>query len=65
MPRPIPNDIRQSLGLHLVNIIVYAKFHHNSPLSSAIFTFLELGTASADVKCHFAISWARFGNPSV
>ena len=63
----IPNDIWQSLGLHLVNINVYAKFHHNSPLSSAIFTFqnLELGTASTDVKCHFAISWARFGNPSV
>ena len=26
---------------------------------------LELGTASTDVICHFAISWARFGNPSV
>ena len=47
---------------------MYAKFHHNSPLSSAIFTFfqnLELGTASTDVKCRFVISWARFGNPSV
>ena len=40
-PRPIPNDIWQSLGLHLVNINMYAKFHHNSPLSSAIFTFSE------------------------
>ena len=47
---------------------MYAKFHHNSPLSSAIFTFffnLELGTASTGVKYHFAISWAIFGNPSV
>ena len=47
---------------------MYAKFHHNSPPSLAIFTFfqnLELGTASTDVKCHFAISWARLGNPSV
>ena len=26
-----------------VNINVYAKFHHNSPLSSAIFTFSEFG----------------------
>ena len=40
-PRPIPNDIWQSLGLHLVNINMYAKFRHNSPLSSAIFTFSE------------------------
>ena len=29
------------------------------------FQNLELGTASTDVKCHFAIYWARFGNPSV
>ena len=29
------------------------------------FQNLELGTASPDVKCHFAIFWARFGNPSV
>ena len=26
MPRPIPNNIWQSLGLHLVNINAYAKF---------------------------------------
>ena len=31
----------------------------------SLFQNLELGTASTDVKCHFAISWARFGNPSV
>ena len=31
----------------------------------SFFQNLELGTASTDVKCHFAISWARFGNPSV
>ena len=43
IPRPIPNDIGQSLGLYLVNIDVYTKFHHNSPLSSAIFTFSEFG----------------------
>ena len=44
---------------------VYAKFHHNIPLSSrdsAIITFfqnLEVGKASTNEKCHFAISWAR------
>ena len=37
--RPIPNDIWQSIGLHLVNINVYAKFYHNSPLSSVIHFF--------------------------
>ena len=31
----------------------------------SLFQNLKLGTASTDVKCHFAISWARFGNPSV
>ena len=45
-PRPIPNVIWLSHGLHHVNINVYAKFHHNIPLSSrdrAIFTFSEFG----------------------
>ena len=28
---PIPNDIWQSLGLHLVNINAYAKFYQNIP----------------------------------
>ena len=28
----------------------------------SLFQNLELGTASTDVKCHFAMSWARFGN---
>ena len=37
--------------------------HSVRPFS--LFQTLELGTASTDVKCHFAISWARFGNPSV
>ena len=40
------NAISQSLGLELVNINVYAKFHHNIPLSSrdrTIFTFSEFG----------------------
>ena len=44
---------------------MYAKFHHNIPLSSrdcAFITFfqnLELGKASTNEKCHLAISWAR------
>ena len=37
--------------------------HSVRPFS--LFQNLELGTASTDVKCHFAISWARFGNLSV
>ena len=37
--------------------------HSVRPFS--LFQNLEHGTASTDVKCHFAISWARFGNPSV
>ena len=32
--------------------------HSVRPFS--LFQNLELGTASTDVKCHFAISWARF-----
>ena len=28
-PRPIPNDVWQSLGLHLVNINAFAKFYQN------------------------------------
>ena len=39
------------------------EVHSVRPFS--LFQNLELGTASTDVKCHFAISWARFGNPSV
>ena len=63
-PRPIPNVIRLSRGLHHVSINVYAKFHHNIPLSSrdrdiVIFSEFELGKASTGEKCHFAISWAR------
>ena len=41
------NVSSQSLGLHLVNINVYAKVYQNIPLSSrdrAIFTFSEFGT---------------------
>ena len=30
-PRPIPNDIWQSLGLYLVNINAYAKFYQHIP----------------------------------
>ena len=43
---------------------MYAKFNHTIPLSSrdsAVITFfqnLELGKASTNEKCHFAISWA-------
>ena len=42
---------------------MYAKFH-NIPISSRdsaiiLLQNLELGKASTDEKCHFAISWAR------
>ena len=57
-PRPIPNDIWQSLGLHLVNISVYADFitiFHSvqkiGPVS--LFQNLEL------IKALMQISWAR------
>ena len=45
-PRPIPNVIWLSYGLHHVNINVYAKFHYDIPFSSrdrAIFSFSEFG----------------------
>ena len=45
-PRPMKNDISQSLGLDLDNINVYAEIYQNIPLSSrdkAIFTFSEFG----------------------
>ena len=63
-PRPIPNVIWQFLWLHLVNINVHAKFHHNIPLCSrdrAIFTFSEFGARQSldQNKCHFTISSAR------
>ena len=58
-----------ALGYHLTiswatscpNINVYAKFHHNIPLRTVFHFFqnLELGKASTDEKCHFAISWTR------
>ena len=44
--QPISNVSWQSHAVHLVNINVHAKFHHNIPLSSrdrAIFTFSEFG----------------------
>ena len=44
-PRLIPNVIWLSHGLHHVSINVYAKFHHNIPLSlrdRAIFTFFRI-----------------------
>ena len=58
------NVISQSLGLDLVNINVNAKVYQNIPLSlrdRAIFTFPEfqLGKASTNEKCPFAISRAR------
>ena len=39
------NGIWQSVCLDMVNINVYAKFHHNIPVCSreAIFTFSEFG----------------------
>ena len=45
-PQPIPNVIFQSHWLHLININVYAKFHHNILHSSrdrAIITFSVFG----------------------
>ena len=45
-PRPMKNDISQSLGLDLDNINIYADVYQNIPLSSrdkAIFTFSEFG----------------------
>ena len=45
-PRPMKNDISQSLGLDLDNINVYAEVYQNIPLSlrdRAIFTFSEFG----------------------
>ena len=45
-PRPMKNDISQSLGLDLDNINVYAEVYQNMHLSSkdkAIFTFSEFG----------------------
>ena len=45
--QPISNVNWQSLGVHLVNINVYGKFHHNIPLSSrgplSLFRNLKLG----------------------
>ena len=45
-PRPMKNDISQSLGLDLDNINVYAEVYQYIPVSSryrAIFTFSEFG----------------------
>ena len=49
---------------------MYAKFHQNIPLSSrdraiSHFQNLELGKASTDEKCHFAISWLDLVNINV
>ena len=65
----------------LISAIIIEIFRKNIPISYIIpykklasplipvclkkSHMLELGTASTDVKCHFAIAWARFGNPSV
>ena len=53
---------------YILSISMYMQFfitivHSIRPFS--LFQNLELGTASTDVKCHFVISWTRFGNPSV
>ena len=50
-----------SISMCMQNFITIV--HLVRPFS--LFQNLELGTASTDVKCHFAISWARFGNLSV
>ena len=51
------------LSISICMQIFITIVHSVRPLSR--FQNLELGTASTDVKCHFAISWARFGNPAV
>ena len=45
-PRPMKNDILQSLGLDLININIYTTVYQNIPLSlrnRAIFSFSEFG----------------------
>ena len=52
--QPISNVIWLSHGVHLVNINIYAKFHHNIPLSSrdrAISTFSEIGPRQNLTRC--------------
>ena len=39
------------LGYSLSISIVYAKFHHNSPLSFAVFTFSEFGARHIHDRC--------------
>ena len=50
-----------SISMCMQNFITIV--HSVRPFS--LFQNLELGTASTNVKCHFAISWAKFGNPSL
>ena len=48
-PRPMRNVILPSLGLHLVNMNIYAKVYQNIPLSSrdrAIYTFFQSLTSA-------------------
>ena len=49
-----------SISMCMQNFITIS---HSVRLFS-LFPNLELGTASTDIKCHFAITWARFDNPS-
>ena len=51
-PRPIPNDIWQSLGLHLVNINAYAKFYQNIPNGLRVIDiFHELACVKIFTNC--------------
>ena len=60
-PRPMKNDISQSLGLDLDNINVYAEVYQYIPLVQEIRPFslfqnLALGKASTNDKCHLQSS---------
>ena len=59
-PRPMENDISQSLGLDLDNINVYAEVYQilysvQGIRPFSLFQNLALSKASTDDKCHFAM----------
>ena len=57
-PRPIPNDILQSLGLHLVNINAYAKFYQNIPNSLRVINICPHFSRTGRRHFHFFRIWA-------
>ena len=60
---PFDNLLGYILSISMCMQSFITIVHSVRPFS--LFQNLELGTDSSDIKCHFAISWARFGNPSV